>query len=186
MNAYSEDLRKKIVVAVERGMPKTETARTFGVGISSVKRYVATYREGRSLVPKKRPGSKPKLDEHARRLLESHLEERPAATLPGRRALLPVILRDQLGGLVHRLEQEFQGGIVELFDPSGQADPRVHAVVVLHLHPGGSCRQHFGVQSVVVIAHEQIRKLCAGEFGTLDTPTPDRKGAKVQYHRTTL
>jgi hypothetical protein len=60
--AYSEDVRKKkIVEAVERGMPKIEAARAFGAGISSVKRYVASYREGRSLVPNKRPGSKPKL-----------------------------------------------------------------------------------------------------------------------------
>jgi transposase len=62
-----------------------------GVGISSVKRYVATYREGRSLAPKKRPGSKPKLDEGARRLLESDLEERPAATLPQRREYLRTV-----------------------------------------------------------------------------------------------
>jgi transposase len=89
MNAYSEDLRKKIVEAVERGMPKIEAARTFGVGISSVKRYAATARQGRSLVPKKRPGgSKPKLDEGARRLLEADLRERPAATLPQRREFL--------------------------------------------------------------------------------------------------
>jgi transposase len=88
MNAYSEDLRKKIVEAVERGMPKSEAARTFGVGISSVKRYVATYREGRSLAPKKRPGSKLKLSESARRLLEADLEERPTATLPQRREFL--------------------------------------------------------------------------------------------------
>ncbi len=88
MNAYSEDLRKKIVEAVERGTPKTEAARTFGVGISSVKRYVATAREGKSLAPKKRPGSKPKLDQGARRLLEADLEERPAATLPQRREFL--------------------------------------------------------------------------------------------------
>jgi transposase len=33
MNAYSEDLRKKIVEAKERGMPTVEVARTFGVGI---------------------------------------------------------------------------------------------------------------------------------------------------------
>jgi transposase len=39
MNAYSEDLRRKIVEAVERGMPKAEAARAFGVGVSSVKRY---------------------------------------------------------------------------------------------------------------------------------------------------
>jgi transposase len=73
MNAYSEDLRKKIVEAVERGMPKIEAARAFGVGISSVKRYVAINREGRSLVPKKRPDSKPQLDRSARRLLEADL-----------------------------------------------------------------------------------------------------------------
>jgi transposase len=88
MNAYSEDLRKKIVEAVERGMPKIEAARTFGVGISSVKRYVASYREGRSLAPKKRPGSKPKLDEGARKLLEANLEEHQEATLPQRREFL--------------------------------------------------------------------------------------------------
>jgi transposase len=88
MNAYSEDLRKKIVVAVERGMPKIEAARVFGVGVSSVKRYVATYREGRSLAPKKRPGSVPKLDDDARKLLEANLEERPEATLPQRREFL--------------------------------------------------------------------------------------------------
>ena len=62
-------------------MPKIEAARTFGVGISSVKRYVATARQGRSLAPKRRPGSKPKLDEGARRLLEADVQRRPAATL---------------------------------------------------------------------------------------------------------
>lgn len=88
MKAYSEDLRKKIVEAVQRGMPKNEAARSFGVGISSVKRYVATARQGRSLAPKKRPGSKPKLDEGARRLLEADLQKRPAATLPERAQFL--------------------------------------------------------------------------------------------------
>ncbi len=88
MNAYSEDLRKKIVEAVERGMPKVEAAETFGVGISSVKRYVAAAKAGRSLAPKRRPGSKPKMDGTARRLLEANLQERPAATLPQRREFL--------------------------------------------------------------------------------------------------
>ena len=69
-------------------MPKIQAAKTFGVGISSVKRYVATYRKGGSLAPKKRPGSKPKLDESARKLLEANLEEHPEATLPQRREFL--------------------------------------------------------------------------------------------------
>jgi transposase len=69
-------------------MPKIQAAETFGVGISSVKRYVATYRKGGSLAPKKRPGSKPKLDESARKLLEANLEEHPEATLPQGREFL--------------------------------------------------------------------------------------------------
>lgn len=94
MDAYSEDLRRKIVEAVERGMPKAEAASLFGVGISSLKRYVATAKAGRSLAPKKRPGSKPKMDETAtRRLLETDLEERPAATLSQRREFLRRVVR---------------------------------------------------------------------------------------------
>jgi transposase len=58
------------------------------VGVSTVKRYAAAAREGRSLAPKKRPGSKPKMDEAAVRLLEADLRERPAATLPQRCELL--------------------------------------------------------------------------------------------------
>jgi transposase len=84
MKAYSEDLRKKILEAVDRGMPKSEAARTFGVSRSSVKRYAAVCREGRSLTPKKHPGSKPKLDQSATKLLEADVEERPAITLKDR------------------------------------------------------------------------------------------------------
>ena len=36
MRAYSEDLRKKIVSAVERGMSKAQAARLFDVSLSSV------------------------------------------------------------------------------------------------------------------------------------------------------
>jgi transposase len=88
MDAYSLDLRKKIVEAKERGMPTFEVAKTFGVGVSSVKRYAATAREGRPLAPKKRPGSKPNIDEGARKLLEANLEVHPEATLRERREFL--------------------------------------------------------------------------------------------------
>jgi transposase len=41
MKAYSEDLRKKVVEAVERcgTTSKAEAARLFGISLSSVKRY---------------------------------------------------------------------------------------------------------------------------------------------------
>src|SRR5215212_3163422 len=84
MKAYSEDLRTKILQAVDRGMPKSEAAKTFGVSRSSVKRYAAARREGRSLTPKKHPGSKPKLDQHATKILQADVEERPALTLKDR------------------------------------------------------------------------------------------------------
>jgi transposase len=90
MNAYSRDLREKIVEAVYgRGMGKSEAGHVgVGVSLSSVKRYARAAREGRSLAPKKRPGSKPKLDEGARRLLSADLEEHPFATLSERRQYL--------------------------------------------------------------------------------------------------
>ena len=34
MKPYSEDLRRKIVAAVEGGMPKTQAARLFGLSLS--------------------------------------------------------------------------------------------------------------------------------------------------------
>jgi hypothetical protein len=48
MNAYSEDLRKKIVEALSRSTTKTEAARTFGVIRSSVKRYAKRAEEGQT------------------------------------------------------------------------------------------------------------------------------------------
>jgi transposase len=84
MNAYSEDLREKIVEALERGMGKSQAARTFSVSLSSVKRYAKLAQEGRSLAPKKRPGSEPKLDERSRKLLQADLQEHPLLTLQER------------------------------------------------------------------------------------------------------
>jgi transposase len=84
MNAYSEDLREKIVEALERGMGKSQAARTFSVSLSSVKRYAKLAQQGRSLAPKNRPGSKPKLDERSSKLLQADLEEHPFLTLQQR------------------------------------------------------------------------------------------------------
>ena len=81
MKAYSKDLRRKIVDAIERGMPKAEAARTFGVGISTVKRYATKAQKGEPLEPGKAPGKRPKMDERLRKLLEDDLNERPFVTL---------------------------------------------------------------------------------------------------------
>jgi transposase len=84
MSGYSVDLRRRIVSAVEGGMSKAQAARTFSVSLSSVKRYVEKAEKGEPLAPKKRPGSPPKLDEKARKLLEEDIRERPYVTLRDR------------------------------------------------------------------------------------------------------
>ena len=84
MKAYSKDVRRKIVDAIERGMPKAQAARTFGVGISTVKRYATKARRGEPLEPAKAPGKRPKIDERLSKLLEGDLEERPFVTLQQR------------------------------------------------------------------------------------------------------
>jgi transposase len=81
MKAYSIDLRQKIVDAIERGMPKAAAARTFGVGISTVKRYATKTQRGEPLKPGKAPGKRPKMDEKVSKLLEGDLRERPFLTL---------------------------------------------------------------------------------------------------------
>jgi len=81
MKAYSEDLRNKFVGALRRGMPKSEAARTFGVGISTLKRYATKAQKGEPLEPGKAPGKRPKMDERVGKLLEEDLKERPFATL---------------------------------------------------------------------------------------------------------
>jgi len=81
MKAYSEDLRRKIVDAIGRGMSKAEAARTFGIGISTLKRYATKARRGEPLEPGKAPGKRPKMDERVGKLLEEDLKERPFATL---------------------------------------------------------------------------------------------------------
>jgi transposase len=89
MDAYSEDLRRKIVGAVqERRMNQSEAARAFGVSRSSVKRYLKAVRQGRSLSPGKAPGKRSSLDEKSRKLLEADVEDRPFAKLKQRQEYL--------------------------------------------------------------------------------------------------
>ena len=80
MRPYSEDLRRKIVAPVEGGMPKTQAARTFGVGLSSVKRYCRLAAHEEPLAPRKKGGGRPpKANATVARLLEEDVGRRPYA-----------------------------------------------------------------------------------------------------------
>jgi transposase len=89
MKAYSEDLRKKVVQAVQqRGTSKSEAARLFSISLSSVKRYTRLASEGAPLTPRKGGGRPPKADQTTRKLLEEDIRTRPAATVEERRRFL--------------------------------------------------------------------------------------------------
>src|SRR5215207_8635040 len=89
MKAYSEDLRQKVVQAVQqRNTSKSEAARLLGISLSSVKRYSKRASEGESLIPRKGGGRPPIADDATRKLLEEDIRTRPAATLKERRHFL--------------------------------------------------------------------------------------------------
>ena len=92
MKAYSVDLREKTIAAVRGGTSKAQTARTFGVGATSVKRCVKLTEEGKSLSPGKAPARKGKLSEGAMKLLEEDLHARPAVAYNKRADLLKELL----------------------------------------------------------------------------------------------
>ena len=88
MKPYSEDLRLRIVKALQVGTSKSAAARLFSVSLSSVKRYAKIAERGESLEPSKGGGRPPKADETIQRLLEEDVHERPAATIADRSRFL--------------------------------------------------------------------------------------------------
>jgi transposase len=110
MKAYSEDFRRKLVDAFQRGMPKVEAAPTFGVGISTVRRYVSKAQRGEPLQPGKAPGKQPNIGERERKLLEQDLKDRPFARLSDRCDYLRVVAgvrisRSRVCRSLQRMEQ---------------------------------------------------------------------------------
>ena len=89
MKAYSEDLRQKVVEAVDqRGTSKSEAARLISISLSSVKRYTRLADRGEPLTPRKGGGRPPKADDATRKLLEQDVRVRPSATVEERRRFL--------------------------------------------------------------------------------------------------
>ena len=92
MKAYSQDLREKVLRAVDQGKPRREIVNMFGVSRASLKRYLKQRRETGNVLPKPIPGRSSKkyaplaaglvaqlqahpdvvLDEHCRLWEEAH------------------------------------------------------------------------------------------------------------------
>ena len=83
MNAYSKDLRLRVLDAVDRGLPRRRISELFGVSRTTIKRYVKRRREGRDLEPKPSTGRKRRIlsSPEEKRALWSQLEENDEVTL---------------------------------------------------------------------------------------------------------
>jgi transposase len=81
MRAYSQDLRKRIIVAIEQGKTRKEVARLFNVSLSTVKRYIRQWRELGHLRPRPISGRPSKKLALLPARLLAQLEASPHATL---------------------------------------------------------------------------------------------------------
>lgn len=81
MQAYSLDLRERVVYAVQAGQSQAAVARTFRVSRSTVKRYLAQQRRTGSLVPTRQARQQPRLGPADQPALLAQLEAHPDATL---------------------------------------------------------------------------------------------------------
>jgi transposase len=84
MKAYSEDLRERVVAAVERGTKRSDVVEAFAVSLPTIKRWLKRRRETGGLAPKPIPGPPAikrdallealpaRLAEHADATLEQH------------------------------------------------------------------------------------------------------------------
>jgi transposase len=81
MNAYSEDLRQRIVTAVENGQSPPTVAARFAVSLASVKRYLRQWRTTGTLAARRHPGKARAIPAEADERLRALLAADPDATL---------------------------------------------------------------------------------------------------------
>jgi transposase len=81
MKAYSEDLRERVVAAVERGTRRSEVVETFAVSLPTLKRWVKQRRETGALAPRRIPGPPALKRDALLEALPARLAEHADATL---------------------------------------------------------------------------------------------------------
>lgn len=89
MNAYSKDLRVRVLGAVDRGTPRREIVRAFCVSLATIGRWLRRRRETGDVAAGSSPGRARSICSGAeeRRALWAQLEARPEATLEEHREL---------------------------------------------------------------------------------------------------
>jgi transposase len=56
MKAYSQDLRQRVLRAIDQGKSQAEAAETFAISTATIKRYLKARRESGHVLPKAIPG----------------------------------------------------------------------------------------------------------------------------------
>ena len=56
MKAYSQDLRQRVLRAIDQGKSQAEVAATFAIATATIKRYLKARRESGHVLPKAIPG----------------------------------------------------------------------------------------------------------------------------------
>jgi transposase len=81
MNAYSKDLRLRVLAAVDRGIPRKEVIELFGVSRSTIKRWLNRRRQTGGVETMKIPGRPSVKGRALREWLPSQLKSNPDLTL---------------------------------------------------------------------------------------------------------
>jgi transposase len=80
MNAYSKDLRPKVLSAIDRGIPRKEIPDLFGVSTSTIKRWLKRRRQTGDVNAEKIPGRPSVKGRALREWLPSQLRSNPDLT----------------------------------------------------------------------------------------------------------
>jgi transposase len=81
MKPYSKDLRLKILAAVDRGMPREDVVRVFGVSAPTIRRYLRLRRETGGVEPRPVPGPPARKGRALEAALPGQVSRNPDLTL---------------------------------------------------------------------------------------------------------
>jgi|SRR5687768_11996148 len=107
MDAYSLDLRTRVLAACDAGKKTKQVAQQFSVSPAWVRRLKQRRREDGSIAPRPIPGGKPKLDGTNRAKLSEFVQQKPDATLEElrRRIAQELGIRISIGALWETLRR---------------------------------------------------------------------------------
>ncbi len=83
MRPYSKDLRLRVLAAVDRGMPREEIVRLFGVSAPTIRRYLRLRRETGGVEPRPVPGPPARKGAALEAALPAQAKSDPDLTLEG-------------------------------------------------------------------------------------------------------